>query len=202
MKNSIKIAFVAAVAIAGIAACTPSENAAPVIATETSTPTGTSTSAQSNTVVTETVTSTVVPPGQQAIAKKIDNRPGFDALKLGMTLAEANATGQSNLNWGREGDSLCVADNKVAISKKYGVERITLPADAKTSAGIGIGSTFADVKKAYPAATEYRAGYSVALQGYGYAFQSTAPGNPYKDTDKVVSIKLTANVVDCSFSHL
>lgn len=195
MKNSVKIAFVAAVAVAGITACTPSQNAAPATSAsatpaESSAP-GTPTPPIA--VVTEVVTSTVTPPAQpQAVARKVDNRPGYGALKLGMTLAEVNAIRQAKLNWS-DGAAGCVADNQVAISRKYGVERITLPVEAKTSAGIGIGSTFADVKKAYPAATEYRSGYSVTVQNYNYTFQGDG---------KIEKIKLAALEVDCAFAHL
>lgn len=204
MKNSIKVAFIAAVAIAGIAACTPSQNAAPATSTESSAPgtTAPSSTSPSTSVVTEVVTSTVTPPAQpQAVAKTVDNRPGYGVLKLGMTPPEAEAAGQV-VNWGIDGDPYCRSNDKVAISLKYGIVRITLPVEAKTSAGIGVGSTYADVKKAYPAATEYRAGYSVKLQGYVYQFQGAGNIDHFKDTDKVKQIRILAHETDCSFAVL
>lgn len=204
MNSSIKIAIVAAVAVAGLAACTsaPEQNA-PVAQS----PSPSSSQSPSSTpgtpppaVVTEIVTQTVTnPPLPQAVVKT-DNRPGYGALKLGMTLDEARATGQTNLTWESDGDGTCVGDSKVAISKKYGVVRITLPADAKTSKGIGVGSTFAEVKKAYPDASAYRAGMSAGFDSN--TFYSFLGSEYVSDSEKVVGIKIGSRAVDCSMSML
>lgn len=173
MKNTVKIAFVSAVAaVLGLTACTstPDQNAA--AQTTASTP--------STSVVTEVETATVTnPPKQQA-----DGRPGYGTLKLGMTLEEARATGQTNLTFS-EGNPFCVSDGSVAISKQDGVSRITLPADGRTSKGIAIGYGIDQVRMAHPNAQEYRAGLSVQLDGYSYAFLI--------ENDSVVAIKLLSN---------
>jgi hypothetical protein len=196
MKNSIKIAIVAAIAAVGLAACTTTpaqeQNAAPAPQPQSS-----ETSAPPPSVVTEVVTSTVTnPPKPQSAVGTTDSRPGYGALKLGMTLEEAHAAGLTTLTWdGNDGDPDCVGDAKVAISKKHGVVRITLPAEAKTSKGIGTGSTFGDVKKAYPNAQEYRGGFSARVTDqWGYAFK----GSPGSDANKVETITISSSLADCS----
>ncbi|MFS8100298.1 hypothetical protein LFM09_24520 [Lentzea alba] len=204
MKNTIKIAIVAAIAAVGLAACTSApeseQSAARLPQTQTSTP---GTSAPPPSVVTEVVTSTVTnPPKPQAVTGKIDktdDRLGYGAFKLGMTLEEARAAGLTNLSWDGEGDNLCVADDKIAVSKSHGIERITLPADAKTSKGIGVGSTFAEVKRAYPNATEYRAGWFAVISSIAsYSFSAYSSS----DTDKVEQIKLTSRLGSCPLAYM
>lgn len=190
MKNSVKLAFVAALAVAGIAACTsapaPQHNAAPQ--TSSSAPQTSSSAPQ-----------TVTNPPKANVAVKADNRIGYGPIKIGMTLDEARAAGLTDLTWQSDGDHLCVADDKLAISKRYGIVRITLPADAKTSTGIGVGSTFADVKKAYPNASAYRSGWSARVNDtVGYSFL----GEPDSDANKVVGVKLISRDADCSMAYL
>lgn len=208
MKNSIKIAFVAVIGIAGIAACTSApeqHNAVSVPTTQTpaSAPSSVSSDPLTPPVVTAVVTETVtIPPKPQAVTK-VDNRIGYGALKLGMTLDEARATGLTDLTFGRDGDASCVASGNLAISKKYGIERITLPVDAKTSAGIGVGSTIADVKKAYAGATEFRGGYSASVDSTAhYQFVSSSKTGHFADSDKVEVIKIVANQIDCAMAAL
>ncbi|MFC3899185.1 hypothetical protein ACFOWZ_47635 [Lentzea rhizosphaerae] len=190
MKRSIVLVAVAL----GLTACTatpaPEQNAAFTTQPPSSTTTPTTS------VVTRT-------PAPKAVTKA-DNRVGYGALKLGMTLEEARATGQTDLTWEGAGDNPCVADGKVTISRKQGVVRIFLPADARTSKGIGIGSTFADVKRAYPDAHEYRAGWTAAVDGDShYAFLSSSKSEDYHAlTEEVAGIKLLANGADCVLSLL
>jgi hypothetical protein len=194
------IILIAVAAAFGLAACTstpaPEQNAAPVAQVPSTTV------APPAQVVTEVVTATVTnPPNPQAVVK-VDNRLGYGALKLGMTLEEARAAGLTGLTWS-DAISGCVADDKVAISKKYGVERITLPADAKTSKGIGVGSTFAEVKRAYPGASEYRDGWSAGVDGSaGYAFMGSPKLDHFADTDTVFRVKIDATTVDCAMAFL
>ncbi|MDX8032199.1 hypothetical protein SK803_18425 [Lentzea sp. BCCO 10_0856] len=198
MKNAIKIAFAVAVATAGIAACTSTPEAARNTAAGTpeSLPTPTSSSTPS-TVVTEITTVTVTNPPEAFV--KVDNRLGYGTLKLGMTPEEAAAAGLKGLNWGPAGAATCTGAENVAISRKYGIERITLPADAKTSKGIGVGSTVADVKKAYSNAKEHRTGLSTSLNDTGgYSFSTYG----YADTDKIVEIKLVSSQTDCALAAL
>jgi hypothetical protein len=149
-------------------------------------------------VVTEVVTQPATNPPPQAVTKA-DNRIGYGSLKLGMTLEEARAAGLTNLSWENSAEPNCAGDDRIAVSKKYGIERITLPSEAKTSKGIGVGSTFGDVRKAYPDASEYRAGWSASIDANAhYAFL----GEPGSDANKVSTIKIGANNVDCSMAFL
>lgn len=201
MNSSIKIALVGAVAVAAMTACTsapaPQNNTAPQ--TSSSTPIS-ETSSPPQVVVTEVVTPTVTNPPQPQAVVNVDNRFGYGELKLGMTLEEARDAGLTNLTWASDGDGTCVADQNIAVSKKYGVVRITLPAEARTSKGIGVGSTFGDVKQAYPGASEYRAGWSTRINDEaGYAFL----GNIGSDANKVERIKISSNTGgDCAMYML
>lgn len=200
MKNSIKAAFVTAIAAAGIAACTsapaPEQNSAPATPIPaTSTPPVAPPPVQ---VVTEVVTATVTAP-PQAIAK-VDDRLGYGGLKLGMSLEEARAAGLTRLAWDEAVGDGCVADDEVAISKANGVERITLPADAVTSKGIGVGSTFGEVQRAYPGASEYRSGWSAEVaDNASYLFIGSSR---FTAADKILHIKLVAGAVDCAMAEL
>ncbi|MGW4208263.1 hypothetical protein ACWEIJ_09785 [Lentzea sp. NPDC004789] len=195
MNSSVKIAFVAAFAAVGIAACTAApavrNNAAPQ--TSSSTPTS-ETSTPPPSVVTEVVTATVTNPPRPEAVTKTDDRVGYGPIKLGMTLDEARTAGLTDLTWESDGDGLCVGDDKIAVSKKYGVVRISLPRDAKTAKGIGIGSTFGDVKRAYPQAAEYRGGWSAVVGSAIYSFV----GTPGSDANKVEFMKLGSTPADCA----
>lgn len=199
MNSSVKIAFVAAFAAVGIAACT----ATPAVQNNAAAPTSSTPASETSTpppsVVTEVVTATVTNQPKPEAVTKTDDRIGYGPIKLGMTLDEARAAGLTNLTWASDGDGACVGDDKIAVSKKYGIVRISLPLDAKTSKGIGVGSTFGDVKRAYPAATEYRGGWSAGVGDH--AFYSFI-GNLGSDTNKVVSMKLGATVTDCAMAIL
>lgn len=198
MKNAVKLAFGIAVATVGIAACTSTPDANHGAAPTTPDPLSAPPSS-SSTVVTEITTVTVTNPAQQPESLvKIDNRLGYGALKLHMTLEEAVAAGMEDVELGPE-PGACTRTDNVAISRKYGIERITLPAEAKTSLGIGVGATVADVKKVYPGAKSFNGGYSVKLNDTGrYWFSVTSKLNgPYADTDKVEAIKIVATLAEC-----
>lgn len=74
----------------------------------------------------------------------------FRSCHFQLRIVHRDAAGLTDLTWNSPGETDRVADGEAAISRQHGVERITLPAEAKTSNGIGVGSTFAEVKRAYP----------------------------------------------------
>jgi hypothetical protein len=162
----------------------------------TSTPPSTPTSAPAPTVpvVTEVVTQTVTnPPKPQT-----DDRPGYGALKLGMTMDEAKATGLAGTDFHVVRDGQCSYNANITVSTN-GVERIVFPKDAKTSAGIAVGSTLADVKKAYPSATEDGLGYFADISGDArLLFETSDTLVPRGLTDKVTTIKLFKRQLACT----
>lgn len=201
MKNAVKIAFAVAVATVGIAACT----SAPVASRNTAsgTPEALATPpSSSSTVVTEITTVTVTNPPAPDAFVNVDTRPGYGKLKLGMTSDEAIAAGLKGVTWAP--GATCTSAENVVLSKKYGIERITLPTGSTTSRGIGVGATVTDVKKAYPDAKPYSGGYSVSLDENGiYSFSVTSKLNgPFQDSDKVEAIKLIAKKLDCANAAL
>jgi hypothetical protein len=178
-KVNRSLAFVIVATVLGLAACT----SAPAQDIAAGRPSGTAPA--------------ITDQPQQVV--NTDTRLGYGSLKLGMTLEEARATGLTDLTWDSDGDGACVGDEEVAISKRYGVVRITLPAEAKTSRRIGIGSTYAEVKKAYPNVSAYRAGWSASIaDNAGYSFIGSSKTEQFTDTDKVVHIKLHTYNADCS----
>ncbi|KJK47592.1 hypothetical protein UK23_20030, partial [Lentzea aerocolonigenes] len=94
MNSSIKIALVAAVAVGAMTACTstpaPKNNAAPATSSS-SAPTSETSSPPPPVAVTSVVTQTVTNQPQPQAVVKVDNRIGYGALKLGMTLDEVKA---------------------------------------------------------------------------------------------------------------
>ncbi|KJK47548.1 hypothetical protein UK23_20035, partial [Lentzea aerocolonigenes] len=124
---------------------------------------------------------------------------------LGMTLDEVKATGMAPADFGSEEREGCWVSKDVVVSQKLGLVLIKLPADAKTSKGIGVGSTIADVKRAYSGAKEYRDGFEARLgdhAGYGFISYSKAKSMYFADTDEVIAIKIIADGADCAMVDL
>ncbi|MFS8100299.1 hypothetical protein LFM09_24525 [Lentzea alba] len=148
MKNSIKLAFVAAFSVAAIAACTSTpaqENAAPTSASQEP-------GSSPPSVVTEVVTHTVTKP---AAPRQIDSF-GYGALKLGMSkqdavdakLIDAGQPYAENLPQCSV-HNLAGTDLKVIVSTTAGVAAIPFTT-AMSSTGAGIGATLKDVQGAHP----------------------------------------------------
>ncbi|MEV6241712.1 hypothetical protein [Lentzea sp. NPDC051838] len=194
------LVLVAAAAALVLSACTSTPDSSPA---PTSTPESTSTPPP--VVVTEMVTQTVTNPPKPDAVVQTDNRLGYGPLKLGMTLDEVKATGMAPADFGAEERLGCWVSREVVVSKKLGLVLIKLPADARTSAGIGVGSTVADVKKSYPEAKEYRDGFETKLGAdASLAFLSISKTNSmfFADNDEIVAIKILANGADCAMSDL
>ncbi|MGW4208264.1 hypothetical protein ACWEIJ_09790 [Lentzea sp. NPDC004789] len=175
------VLLVSALAAFALTACT---------ATPAPDPTSTPTPDPTTSLVTEIITHTVTNP------PKPDDRLGYGALKLGMTLDEAKATGLAGTDFHE--DRGCRFNDTITVTDKGGVERIVLPKDAKTSAGIGVGATLADVKKAYPSATEDGLGYFADISGDArFLFETGDTLVPRKLTDQVTKIKLFKRKLEC-----
>ncbi|MEV6241711.1 hypothetical protein [Lentzea sp. NPDC051838] len=144
-------------------------------------------------VVTEVVTNTVTNPPKPPA----DSRLGYGALKLGMTLDEAKATGLAGGDLHVANGGQCSYNENITVSTN-GVERIVFPKDAKTSAGIGVGATLEEVKKAYPSVAEESLGYAVEIPGDArLLFETSDTLTPRKLTDKVTKIKLFKRQLAC-----
>ncbi|MEU7830532.1 hypothetical protein [Nonomuraea sp. NPDC049129] len=128
---------------------------------------------------------------------------GYGNLKLGMTASKARATGR--IVHKAVGDSArCTGwDLKenpygeyrvgVYVSKKRGVSMIVAPPGLKTPQGIGLGSSNAQLKAAYPGLRRGPGGYPTA----------TVPGNKkafymfYVSHNKVADMSLVLATQDC-----
>ncbi|GLY48130.1 hypothetical protein [Lentzea sp. NBRC 102530] len=202
MKNALKIAIVSGIALTAVTACTsspvPVQDAAPAtrLPSVTLAP---PTSAETTAVTNPAGVPLPEQPEQPEALVQVDERIGYGRLKLGMSVDEAVAVGLTGLNWGPNGNVTCTGAQNVAISKKYGIERITLPAGARTSRGIGVGSTVADVKRAYANAVPTRMGLAAQLNSVG-GYQFSTYGN--SDDDEIVEIKIIANRIDCANAAL
>lgn len=183
--------LVTAAAVLGLAACTSTPTPTPTPNNTTSTP---ATAEPTTSVVTQTVTNAPAPPDKLA-----NGSIGYGKLKLGMTLAEAQATGLAGTEFHVTVEGKCRYNDKVTITDEGGVERIVLPPDAKTSAGVGVGMTLAELKKIYPSAKEESLGYSVDIPGDArILFETSDTLVPRKDGDEVSKIKLFKRQLHCT----
>ncbi|WP_253887456.1 hypothetical protein [Actinokineospora diospyrosa] len=103
---------------------------------------------------------------------------GFSKIRLGMSVAEAEATGELVALEVKSRDCKAynfkayTAENSMAvgISPTDGVVAIFPPPGARTPEGIGHGSPEADVRNAYPAGTTDAHGYWIVDLGDGKAY--------------------------------
>ncbi|WNV91524.1 hypothetical protein [Umezawaea sp. Da 62-37] len=133
---------------------------------------------------------------------------GYGKLQLGMSEADALATGL--LTPGPDDSTGChtystgtqpQTPGAVIISPAKGILRITLPDYAKTTMGISVGSTAAEVKMRYPAADEYDEGFSYLNTSpfpWYYQFIIANGRNPHADGDQVTLVRMQLTSIDCS----
>lgn len=156
-----------------------------------------------------------VSPQAAALAQEYRLGPdGFGKIRLGMTAAEARATGQFVLLKG-QGIGGCQVGTEVGmtsaksgaiwISDVYGVVKIATYAGVRTPEGIGLGSTTDEVEDTYPDThVELARDMSNGRVQMDDHYRSSVPGNPraaYRffvdKNDKVDSILLTLANQDC-----
>jgi hypothetical protein len=151
---------------------------------------------------------TATPP-PTTVGSKVIGPFGLGKLRLGMTRAQALATGEvASIETPQNGDtcSLIHLAKKTGSasgadgywSQQYGIVSIVAPAGFKTPEGIGIGSTIADVEHAYPAIT-----YTLSSR-QDAGPRVIAPGNPSAQywlpagaDNRVTSIMITVYPHQC-----
>ncbi|GAB2828416.1 hypothetical protein [Lentzea nigeriaca] len=139
-----------------------------------------------------TTTPSAPPPAETA---------GVGALVLGMSEADALKTKTLvEPSSPADPEGKCVAyattsvpdNNAVIISSAKGIVRLTVPSTAKTQRGIGVGSTVAEVKTAYPTAAQSGTELRVEMTGtprWTYVFET--------DGSAVTSVRKRLSAGDC-----
>ncbi len=115
--------------------------------------------------------------------------PAADALKTGSLVEPGTPSGSCTTY-----ATTTVPDSDaVVISPAQGIVRITLPSYAKTGKSVGAGSTVADVKAAYPTATQNGSELRVEMAAtpkWTYVFET--------DGATVTTVRMRLNANDCA----
>jgi hypothetical protein len=108
---------------------------------------------------------------------------GLSKVKLAMTEAQATATGEvaAKTDWAAITSKCSIFGVNHAtyhFSRDHGLAVISGPPQARTAEGIHVGSSVAEVTKAYPKTSEPTLGAPAKqLQTFGY-YDAPVPGNP------------------------
>lgn len=197
---------IALVIAGGIVFATQDNPLAKPVSSSTSASTTTTTSAPSKPAETAAppAPSAAQPVGVEALrgTAPVDDRPGYGKLKLGMSKEDALATGLLTLlspeSNGCGSYSSVGSPYSASISDELGLVQIPIPDYAKTSAGIGVGSTVADVLAKYPHAQEFMNGYTVRVDDWYYRVMVTRDG-AFRADDEVRGVIMEMHV-DCTLS--
>ena len=106
------------------------------------------------------LTKTVAPVSVGSAAARTLGPAGLGEFRIGMPLKDAEATGQ--FQHGREQPGSCMSTTNgqgitMTWSGKYGITMLTAD-NVRTPEGIGVGSTYAEVKRTYPLSSDPLAG--------------------------------------------
>ncbi|NUW35972.1 hypothetical protein HTZ77_31815 [Nonomuraea sp. SMC257] len=142
-------------------------------------------------------------PAAHTAARETFGPSGYGGVKLRMSAKAAAATGKISRLRGQDSPSCTswqlkahpVGHDAVGlyISKKRGVALIFAPQGARTPEGIGIGSTYTQIKKLYPR-------LKTAASGYPYVDVAGNPGAYYSfllHKGKVYEMALALHTQDC-----
>ncbi|MEU7834378.1 MULTISPECIES: hypothetical protein [unclassified Nonomuraea] len=126
----------------------------------------------------------LAPAAHAATAPATFGPSGYGGITLGMSTKAAKASGKITPADGAGVSPTCTGWSLKAhpvgrdsvglfISKKHGVAVIFAPKGAKTPEGIGLGSTYRQIKKAYPKLKTAASGYPyVDIPGKAHAYYS------------------------------
>lgn len=126
----------------------------------------------------------------------------YGPLALGMSEEEALATGMLGAVEATDGDTCTrypgTFGGNVLVSANHGVVRVSVTSPVSTPEGIHQGSAVADIRAAYPTATDYRMGLTAGT----FSFIIGGPGDYYEqwpDDGPVVRIDITTTS-DCALA--